>query len=170
MNTTELFERLGEPARLQRLAAYNLFHPDLAPRLDEITRRSATLLTAPVCLVSVVLDSSQVVLSGHGVTGWIDQAGGIPAEWALCTRTVLGRRPYLVTDGTTDARHSGNPLLAMTGLRSYAGVPLIDGSGFTLGAHCIIDTAARTFTDSDIDILTEGAQATMRVFDEHRRG
>ena len=170
MNTltpAELFNRLGESARMRQIAGYNLFHPDLQARLDAVATRSAELLNAPVSMVSVVLDSSQFILGQHGVPGWVAEVQGTPAEWALCSHTVLAGSPYCLVDGTADPRHAGNPLLAMTPLRSYAGVPLSDGSGHILGAHCVIDVVPRTFTDHDIAVLTDGAQHTMNILTEY---
>jgi GAF domain-containing protein len=163
-----MFARLGEPARIRRIATYDLFHPELQERLDAVAETSAHRLGAPVSLVSVVLDSSQFILGSHGLAPWAVGARGIPAEWALCSHTVLTGAPYRVFDGTVDPEHSDNPLLAMTGARSYAGVPLRDGSGIVLGAHCVLDLAARTFTDDDVAALDESAGQVMRILAEHR--
>ena len=171
MNTltpTELFNRLGESARMERIAQYNVFEPDLKARLDAVAARSAELLNAPVSMVSVILDSSQFILGQHGVPGWVAEVQGTPAEWALCSHTVLAGSPYCIVDGTTDPRHADNPMFAMNPIRSYAGVPLSDGSGHILGAHCVIDVVPRTFTGHDIAVLTDGAQDTMRIFAEYR--
>ena len=86
---------------------------------------------------------------------------GTPAEWSLCTHTVLSERPYCVSDNTADPVHAGNPLLTMTQLRSYAGVPLQDDSGHTLGSHCVLDPAPRTFGDADLAILAPLGRANV---------
>jgi GAF domain-containing protein len=163
-----LFARLGEPARIRRIATYDLFHPQLRERLDAVAEAGAHRLGTPVSLVSVVLDSSQFVLGSYGLAPWAAEAGGIPAEWALCSHTVLTGAPYRVFDGTTDPEHRDNPLLAVTGVRSYAGVPLRDGDGIVLGAHCVLDLAARTFTDDDVAALEENAGHVMRILAEVR--
>jgi GAF domain-containing protein len=164
----DLFDRLGQPARIRQIARYNLFEPLLRTRLDAVAARTAAQLQAPVSLVSVILDSAQFILGSYGVDGWVDEAQGTPAEWALCTHTVLAGEPYCITDATTDPTHAGNPLVAMTSLRSYAGVPLIDHTGQTLGAHCVIDAEPRTFTDTDIAVLSAGAEETLRILSEYR--
>ncbi|GAA2711550.1 GAF domain-containing protein [Actinoplanes palleronii] len=163
MTDTELFTRLGDPARIHRLAEYDLHHPALRTHLDGIARDSAERLRAPVSLVSVLLDSAQFIIGRHGLSGATAGLQGVPAEWALCTQTVLTSAPYCVSDGTTNPRHSGNPMLTLTGLRSYAGVPLIDDNGQVLGAHCVLDTVPRHFTEHDIASLTEGAAEALRV-------
>ena len=165
---TLLFDRLGDPVRMRHLAEYNVLDPDLHARLDALAERTARTLHAPIALISVVLDTSQLLLGQHGVTGWVNDLRGFPAEWALCAHTVLTGRPYLVSDTTTEPRHTDNPLLSMAGLRSYAGVPLDDDRGQTLGANCVIDTAPRTFTDRDITALTDAATETMHILGDFR--
>jgi len=165
---TDPYARLAEPARMSRLAQYDLFHPGLKARMDIVAARSAERLDAPVSLVSVISDRSQFILGGHGTSGWVPEPLGTPAEWALCTHTVLAGEPYCIIDGTADPAHAGNPLLELTGIRSYGGVPLVDPSGHTLGAHCVIDLSPRTFTERDLAVLREGAEETMRILADYR--
>ncbi|GIF02514.1 GAF domain-containing protein [Actinoplanes siamensis] len=168
MTRTELFDLLGKPARMQQIARYDLFDPALQTRLDAVAARTASLLQTPASMVTVVLDSSQFIIGQHGVPGWMGEAQGTPAEWALCTHTVLAGEPYCITDGTADPAHAGNPLFATAPIRSYAGVPLRDDSGQVLGAHCVLDANPRTFTEDDLTVLTAGAAETLRILADHR--
>jgi GAF domain-containing protein len=165
---TDLFDRLGVPERIREIAGYDLFDPDLRTSLDAIAQRSAGLLEAPVSLVSVVLDTSQFIIGSYGVAGWVADAQGTPAEWALCTHTVLTGEPYCVVDGMTDPRHADNPFLRMTGLRSYLGVPLTGSGGHSLGAHCVIDARPRIFSDVDLAVLNDGAEKAMKLLCAYR--
>ncbi|MFI1996957.1 GAF domain-containing protein [Actinoplanes sp. NPDC020271] len=165
MNTfalPELFDRLGTPERMRQLAGYDLFAPGLSDRLNAIAARTAQRLDAPVSLVSVILDSSQWIVGGYGIQGWVADVQGTPAEWALCTHTVLTGRPYCVASAA-ESEHADNPLVRMTGLRSYAGMPLQDGSGHTLGAHCVMDVGTRVFHDDELAVLRDGADEIMTV-------
>lgn len=170
MNATEphLFERLGRPDRMRRIAAYDLFHPALPARLDQIAARAANDLHAEISLVSIILDTSQFILGSHGVSGWVADAHGIPAEWSLCSQVVLAGKPLLIADGTTDPRVAGNPLLEMSAMRSYAGVPLTERSGETLGTLCVIDHPARDFDDDEIATLQSAADEALTVLADYR--
>jgi GAF domain-containing protein len=158
---TDLFERLGTPQRMGQIAALDFFDPALRPKLDAVARRSAILLAAPVALASLILDTAQLVVGSHGVGGWIADVGGTPAEWAICTQVVLTGEHYSIIDNETDPQHADNPILRMTGLRSYLGVPLIV-KGQVVGAHCVLDTRSRVFDDMDVEVLTLGAAEIVR--------
>ncbi|GAA4967035.1 GAF domain-containing protein [Actinoplanes utahensis] len=166
---TELFDRLGIPDRMREIAAYDLWDDGLRAGLDAIAKRSATLMDAPVSLVSMVLDTSQFILGSYGVTSWVAEVQGVPAEWSMCTHTVLAGEPYCVVDGLSDPRHTENPFLRMTGLRSYLGVPLLGPGGHTLGAHCVIDGRPRIFSDLDLAVVTDGAEQAMALLESYRR-
>jgi GAF domain-containing protein len=166
----DLFERLGRPARIRQIAGYDLFNPAMRARLDALATRAATRLEAPVSLISILLDSAQLILGGHGVSGWVAQSQGLPAEWSLCARTVLNGKPsFCVSDSSTDAACANSPMLALTGLHSYAGVPLTDDSGQVLGAHCVLDTKPRVFTDDEVAVLTAGAEEAREILAAYRR-
>lgn len=158
-----LFDRLGDPRRMRTLAAYDMFAPGLAARLDPICSATAARLNAPVSMISIILDSAQFIVGSHGLEGWVDEVQGVPAEWAVCTHTVLAGAPYCVVDALIEPDHRDNPLLAAAGLRSYAGVPLLDPAGQALGAHCVLDGATRTFTDEDLAVLEEGARQALPI-------
>ena len=166
--TTDLFDRLGDPERIRQIAELDLLEPELRAALDAIAQRSASLLEAPVSLVSVVLDSSQFILGSFGVSGWVAEARGVPAEWSMCAQTVLAGEPYCVVDGHEDPRHADNPFLLMTGLRSYLGVPLLGTDGHVLGAHCVMDSRRRIFTDVDMAVLTDSSEQVMRLLHDAR--
>ncbi|WP_430790133.1 GAF domain-containing protein [Actinoplanes sp. G11-F43] len=171
MNTdtnTELFERLGIPERIKEIAGYDLYSADLRTSLDAIAERSAKLLETPVSLVSILLDTSQFIIGSYGVSGWVAYAHGVPAEWAMCTHTVLAGKPYCVVDAREDPKHADNPMVGMTGLRSYLGVPLKGFGGHTIGSHCVVDAKPRIFTDVDRAVLAEAADEVMGLLDSCR--
>lgn len=165
---TELFDRLGVPERIREIAGYDLYAAELRTTLDDLAERSARTVQAPVSLVSIMLGTSQFIIGSYGVSGWVAYAQGTPAEWAMCTHTVLAGEPYRVVDAREDSRHAGNPMVRMTGLRSYLGVPLIGFGGHTLGAHCVIDSRPRVFGDTDRQVLIDAAAEVMTLLDAHR--
>ncbi|USI74608.1 GAF domain-containing protein [Sphingomonas morindae] len=60
----------------------------------------------------------------------------------------------VVPDASEDRRFAGNPLV--TGapfIRFYAGMPLVDQSGYALGALCVLDAAPRPQGINMFDLL-----------------
>jgi GAF domain-containing protein len=156
--------------RLREIAAYNLFDHELRTELDVICQRTADRLSQPIGLVTIVLDSAQLVIGRSGLAGWIAATEGTPAEWAFCARAVIADRPYVVPDATKDAVQAHNPLVVMDGVTAYAGVPLRSHNGQVLGAHCVLNDRPQEFTAEQVEILEEAAAEIVDVMDRYRRG
>ncbi len=177
MINSGIFERLDDPTdhlygldapeRLRVLAGIDVDGPRLRADLDAITARTADRLGLPISLVTLVLDSVQLIAGAHGVDGWVAAAGGIPVEWSFCAHAVATGRPYVVTDAAADPVHAGNPLVAIDGIASYAGVPVIV-DGQVLGAHCVIGAATHTFTDIDLADLHAATAEVAAALQQHR--
>lgn len=137
-------------------------------RLTRLAARAAALLTTPTCLVTAVLPGAVVVLAGHGMSGLIAHAGGVPAEWSFCTEVARTGLPVTICDtrGTPTARD--NPLVQVDRLYAYLGVPLMTRRGNVLGALCVTDTRTRRFTGADIGTLTRLATEAMATIETTR--
>jgi GAF domain-containing protein len=123
------------------------------PALQDYVALVADLLRAPVCVVDLVLDSTVLVVASHGVGGWLAEAGGMPVEWAACSVVVQRRADVLITDTHHDPRHTGNPIVAVSGVRSYAGVPLRSAEGHIVGTLCVLHTMPNAFATTDLHKL-----------------
>ena len=154
--------------RLAAMAGYDWDHPDLRRGIEAIAERTATRLGLPIGMTNIVLDTAQASVGSYGTPAWIAEAGGTPIEWAFCAQTVTTGRPYVVADATVDPIQQHNPLVAIDGFTSYAGVPLIDGNGQVLGAHCVIGTTTHTFTDADLTELCDAATEIMTLIQRHQ--
>ncbi|SNY57086.1 GAF domain-containing protein [Paractinoplanes atraurantiacus] len=95
------------------------------------------MLQAPCAGISLILNDAGILLATHGVQGWLAEAGGMPAEWAPCAQVVRQNAPLLIADTHDDPAHTANPLVTITGVRSYAGVPL-HSDGQPVGPLCVL--------------------------------
>lgn len=162
-------DALADAKRLRAVSAYNLFDQNLREALNAICDRTTRKLQQPIGLVTIVLDSAQLVIGKSGLRGWIADAQGTPAEWSFCARAVLARQPYVVDDALVDPIQSGNPLVAYADVRAYAGVPLRSPSGEMLGAHCVLNDAPQHFTSADIEVLERAGLEIMAELARHTR-
>jgi putative methionine-R-sulfoxide reductase with GAF domain len=154
--------------RLSAVAQYDVVNPELAAQLDEIARRTMSVLHQPCAYVSIVLDSAQLIIGSSGVEGWIKNVGGSPVEWSFCGHTVAHARPYLVQDAFTDPVHSDSPLVRIDGTGSYAGVPLVTETGQVIGAHCVMSHEPQTFSAESVAVLESAAQEIMALLQQYR--
>jgi GAF domain-containing protein len=165
----QLLEALADTDRLTAVGALDLEHPALRGRLGEISARTSAVLGMPIALVTVVLESAQVVIGCSGLDGWIAAAGGTPVEWSFCAHAVATGGPYVVPDAGADPVQSHNPLVTVDGIASYAGVPLVSPSGHLLGTHCVIGSRPHAFTAAELELLAEAAAEVTSVLAEFTR-
>ena len=116
-----------------------------------------------------MLDTAQYFGGWHGLTGWIAEVGGTPAEWAFCAHAVVAGRPvYVVSDATTHPAHHGSPLVTQESQRSYAGATIYALDGQILGIHCVVDTRPHQFTQGELGLLTTAAAEASSILEASR--
>jgi GAF domain-containing protein len=154
---------LKDPARMRVLASIDFDNATLRAELDRISQNTAQRTGLPVSLVTLILDTAQLVAGSTGLDGsWVITAGGTPIQWSFCASTVTTRQPYILPD-TANSEQATNPLVTIDGIASYAGVP-ITIAGQVIGAHCIIGVTAQPFTDEQIEHLHAGAAQITTLF------
>lgn len=125
--------------RSEILEAHDLANPSDDGGFGELTAFAAALCEAPICLVSIVGDTTQRFLSKQGL-----DVCETPRESSFCAHAMLGSDLMIVPDAAADPRFAANPLV--TGepyIRFYAGAPLLTEDGFPLGSLCVIDRVPR---------------------------
>lgn len=157
-------KRWSEEARLQALRNLAVLDSAADDRFDRVTRLACKIFAAPIAAVSLIDQHRQWFKSSVGLA-----VSETPREYAFCDHAISedGTRPFVVENALLDERFSDNPLV--TGdptIRSYAGKTIHDPEGFPIGTLCVIDQVPRTFTDSELQILTD---LTAIVEDEIQR-
>ena len=159
---------LNATARIRVLAGIDPDDPRLRADLDALAARTAHHTGMPTAMTSLVLGMAQHAAGSHGLTGILAAAHGTPVEWALCSRTVVTGRPYIVPDATIHPVEAGNPLVTMGGLRAYAGYPVaIDGQ--IVGAACVLGNTPHHFTDDELAAVRQASDAMTAILQRHRR-
>ncbi|WP_404302969.1 putative bifunctional diguanylate cyclase/phosphodiesterase [Alicycliphilus denitrificans] len=128
----------SERERLQALAEYGLSHARPLPSLDPVVRIAVRMFGMPVALVNMIGHDHVFFAACNGLDG-VDVDMGRDASF--CAHTIAQDGVMVVPDAAQDERFHDNPLVTGTsGLRFYAGVPLLSPEGLALGALCIIDS------------------------------
>ena len=158
----------GDPLRdLDRVRAVggllDAYTPHTGDLLDRLTAELAADTGAGMAAVGLVLVDAVAVCGAYGLGGWIAEAGGMPAEWAPCTRVVRGGAGTVIDDLRADPDLAGTPLTTVNGVRAYAGVPLADGAGRRIGAVSVMSREPGVFTPETLARLAAGSADAAKI-------
>ncbi len=164
---------LDSPERLKALAEVDTFPgvPDEA--FAVYTRLVAKLLDAPTALVSFVTDDRQFFPASVGVGEPWNSRAQTPLAMSFCQHVVKTDADLVVPHADVDERVKDNVAIDELDVHAYLGVPLRAPGGEPLGALCAIDSKPRTWSQNDLEIMHDLAEAVadtiaLRV-SEHRR-
>ena len=139
-----------QDARLAAVRSYGLVGAPRAAVLDELTRLAGAVLDTPMAAVTLV-DRDRQWFAGS--TGLPD--GGDGLDWSFCAQVVERKVPLIVEDTWAHPVYRHWPNATGTpAVRFYAGVPLIDEDGQTLGTLCVLDDKPRQVDERQVQMLT----------------
>jgi len=141
---------LDEAARLEALREYGLLDTVPEQAFDDLTLLAAQICQTPIALVSLVDDQRQWFKSKIGMS-----ATETSRDIAFCAHTILNRHEILeVRDAEADARFRDSPLVTSDPhVRFYAGAPLVNQEGHSLGALCVMDRSPRSLSPEQLAAL-----------------
>lgn len=146
---------LYEKERLDSLHRLGLLDSPPSEAFDRITRMAAQLFKLPIAAVSLTDTDRQWFKSRVGVAHT-----SIPREKAPCAQVADSTTVLVVPDLMEDPFYSDSHL-ARSGIRFYAGAPLLTEEGYSLGAMCVLGTEARQATPDELDALKDLASMVM---------
>jgi GAF domain-containing protein len=149
---------LVDPARLRSLQRVCVdAEPDEA--FDRFASLVKRLLGVPVALVSLVDGERQFFPGQVGLQEPWSAKRETPLSHSFCQHVVIEGETKVFPDARIYAQVRDNPAIPDLGVVAYAGVPLTDADGRTLGSLCAIDTDPRAWTKAELAILTDLAEA-----------
>jgi diguanylate cyclase (GGDEF)-like protein/PAS domain S-box-containing protein len=132
----------AEVDRLASLHSYQILDTDPEEGFDDLVRLAATICSTPMSAVSLVDADRQWFKARLGL-----DVTETPRALSFCDHAMRYDDVMIVPDATLDPRFATNPLVeGDTGIRFYAGAPLVSPEGQPLGALCVIDTTPRELT------------------------
>ena len=145
----------SEPQRLAALAEYELDEGRELPSLEPIMSMATKIFGVPVSAVNIVGNDHVFFAASTGI-GEADMRRDV----SFCAHAMAQEDVMVVPDAVRDERFHDNPLVrGDSGIRFYAGVPLVSPKGWPLGALCIIDHQPRGgLSDHDKDAMRELAR------------
>jgi len=139
----------NEDERLASLESYDILDTLEEDEFDEITRLASQICETPVALITLVDNKRQ----------WFKSAVGThhretPREHAFCAYTILDKEVMVVKNAREDERFHNNPLgTGDPNVVFYAGAPIVNEEGHSLGSLCVIDTEAKELTSKQVEAL-----------------
>ncbi|MEQ8718647.1 MAG: EAL domain-containing protein [Acidimicrobiales bacterium] len=156
----------NERLRLAALEACRVLDTDHENAFDSLARLASRLLGTPIALISLVDAQRQWFKASIGV-----DVTETPRGIAFCSHAIeVPDQPFVIPDTELDDRFCTNPFVTgPPNIRAYAGIPICSREGLALGTLCVLDTAPRTFSDDDLDLLTALAEQAATLLDLRRR-
>jgi EAL domain-containing protein (putative c-di-GMP-specific phosphodiesterase class I)/GGDEF domain-containing protein len=144
-----------EASRLDALRKLNLLDTPPSEAFDRITRMAAQMFNLPIAAVSLTDSDRQWFKSRVGI-----QHDSIPRMKAPCGQVADQAEMLVIPDLLQDCEYCNSPL-ASSGVRFYAGAPLITQDGYCLGAMCVLGIEPRALSETEAQALRDLAAMVM---------
>ncbi|MDX6804906.1 GGDEF and EAL domain-containing protein [Terrihabitans rhizophilus] len=144
-----------EQVRLDALRNLNILDTPPSESFDRITRTAGRIFDLPIAAVSLTDADRQWFKSRIGVDHW-----QIPRENAPCSEVSEFAGTVVIKDFQDSACYRDSHL-GRSGIRFYAGAPLVTRDGHALGALCVLGTEPRDATPEEISALEDLAAMVM---------
>ncbi|WGL61965.1 sensor domain-containing diguanylate cyclase [Pseudomonas sp. CW003PS] len=129
----------NEVQRQQALERQDLLDTPADPYLDTLTRIARELFAVKTVLISLIDNDRQWFMSRQGL-----ELAETPRCISFCAHAILQDDALVIEDTHLDFRFADNPVVLQSPfIRFYAGQPLHDEDGQTLGTLCLIDPQPR---------------------------
>jgi GAF domain-containing protein len=149
---------------LKALRNYEILDTASEEIFDDMAKLASKFFKTPIATVTLIDAHRQWFKAKVGVSHSEN-----PREVSFCSHTILEKDPLIVNDATQDNRFKDNPLVTCdSGIRFYAGTPLVDTEGFGLGNICVIDTKPREFTEDEKELLVALGRQTVKLIEFRR--
>jgi signal transduction histidine kinase len=140
----------NEVERLKALREYAILDTLPEQEFEDITKIASEICQTPIALITLIDADRQWFKSHFGIDG-----SETPRDEAFCAHAI--NEPYTllnVKDARKDSRFAQNP--NVTGdphVVFYAGMPLVNPDGYSLGTICVIDKEPRELSEKQIHSL-----------------
>ncbi|WP_103028026.1 PAS domain S-box protein [Salinibacter altiplanensis] len=134
--------------------------------LDLATR----LFESPMGMGTLLADGSPQVVATSGLREAGFEAQDDSVSPRFCTQTLQSPGTTVITDATNDPRFADHPWVTKeSGLRFYAGAPLVGPQGRPVGTVCVLGTAPQSPAPAALDRLEGLAETIVNELELRRR-
>lgn len=126
-----------------------------APRLglERLARFVQRDLEVSAVMISLVEGDQQVALYASGLPEPWASRQSLPLTQALSQYPVTSGDSFIIEDALQHSWLHTNAAMQDTGMRAYAGLPLVGVDGQILGALCAVDQQPRRWKSAQVEVL-----------------
>ncbi|NCD70134.1 ATP-binding protein [Mucilaginibacter agri] len=156
----------NEQERLAALQSYQILDTEAEKDYDDLTTLASAICQVPIALISFVDDERQWFKSHHGLA-----ASETPVEQSFCAHAIASTHDIMIVeDAHKDDRFKDNPLVTgEPNITFYAGIPLVNEDGYSLGTLCVIDPKPKILSTQQLNALRIVAKQVMDKLELRRK-
>ena len=152
-----------ERSRLKILATLRIVDTPPEQVFDDLARLAALICDTPIAVVDFVDEQRVWFKAKVGL-----ELEDLPREQSFSAHAILQSDALIVPDPLVDERFANNLLVTVTGIRFYAGIPLIPVESHAVGTLAVMDRIPHVITAEQIDSLTILARRILHVLELRR--
>lgn len=150
-----------EDQRLEDLYSYDLMDSKPDSDFDDLVDLAGLICGCPISLITLLDKDRQWFKSQKGM-----DISETSRDLSFCSHAILGNGVMEVTDASKDERFYDNPFVTEeSGIRFYAGSPIVSPGGFKLGTICVVDHTPRTLTQKQENALMQLSRQVGRLIE-----
>ncbi|PRC43795.1 histidine kinase [Mycobacterium sp. ITM-2017-0098] len=146
---------ISDPERLQALYASGMLNAERAKSLDRVVEMVVAALAVPCAAVTLIDHDTQYMCSAIGLTGEMAITRKAPVENSLGREIVMSGQPLIVEDARREPLVRDHYAVREGLVVAYAGFPLKDGAGHTIGTLSAWDLTPRKWTSGHIQVMED---------------
>ncbi len=148
-----------ETERIKVLYKYDILDTQAEPVFDNLVYLAANICDAPVAVINFIDTQRHWFKS---CIGWEEKAKKIP----FCNFTIVHSDIFIVADTLMDERFNKNLItINQKIVRFYAGVPLKNYVGYSIGTLCVLDYIPRSLSLKQVEGLKALAQQILMILE-----
>ncbi len=158
------YDALGDRPRRSKIFSQEMLAEAEDPELTKIVNKAASNLSAPIAMVTMVLEKIQFFKAHYGLPTDLAILRSTERDVSFCQFVVRDGDAFEVENAEDDSRVP-QQLVKQYGIKAYMGIP-IKINEHVAGSLCVIDTKPRKFSIEDQRQLSELAIQVSRRLEE----